>query len=272
MPQVPVLSPEMLETFRRDGMLRFDGLLSAAGVARARDAVLRQFEALGLRRGGVWQIGEKPEWPATGLKVARDIGHRHPEVDTLVTEPHVLALVDQMTGGGELDQTIHPGSQVLASLPNAGPWILPESWHIDCPRLPSGRSPGVQIFTFLEPVGPRGGGTLAMAGSHRLFDNGRAMKTKDIMRVLRGEPFFARLASERFRLGDPAIELPRGAVGDVGLKVVELCGNPGDAWLVDLRVLHAGAANAAETPRLMVTRRFVLAELMPEISAAYGWS
>jgi ectoine hydroxylase-related dioxygenase (phytanoyl-CoA dioxygenase family) len=262
----------MLETFRRDGMLRFDGLLSAEGVASAREVVLQRFEKLGRWREGAWHIAEKPEWPSAGIKPARDIGHRHPEIEALATEPAVMALVSELTDGRTLDQTIHPGSQVLASLPNAGPWILPDSWHIDCPRLPSGRSPGVQIFTFLEPVEPRGGATLAMAGSHRLFDNGRAMKTKDIVRGLRGEPFFARLAADRFSLGDPGTPLPFGAVGDVPLKVVELTGKPGDAWLVDLRVLHAGAPNAAEWPRIMVTRRFVSADLVPEISAAYGWT
>jgi ectoine hydroxylase-related dioxygenase (phytanoyl-CoA dioxygenase family) len=262
----------MLEIFRRDGMLRFDGLLSSEGVASAREVVLRQFEKLGLWRDGAWHIAEKPEWPAAGIKPARDIGHRHSEVDALVTEPAVMALVGELTRGVRLDDTLHPGSQVLASLPNAGPWELPDSWHIDCPRLPSGQSPGVQIFTFLEPAEPRGGATLAMAGSHRLFDNGRAMKTKDIVRGLRGEPFFARLAAERFHLRDPAAALPLGAVGDVPLRVVELLGKPGDAWLVDLRVLHAGAPNAAEWPRVMVTRRFVRADLVPEISAAYGWT
>lgn len=272
MPQVPALTPDQLETFRRDGMLRFDGLLSPEGVARAREVVLRQFEKLGLWRDGAWHIVEKPEWPSAGIKPARDIGHRHPEVDALVTEPGVMQRVAELTGGGALDETLHPGSQVLASLPNAGRWALPESWHVDTPRLPSGQSPGVQIFTFLDDVEPRGGGTLAMAGSHRLFDNRRAMKTRDIVRGLRGEPFFASLAAERFELADPATPLPLGAVGDVPLKVVELTGRPGDAWLVDLRTLHAGAPNAAEHPRVMVTRRFVRAELVPEISAAYGWS
>ena len=271
MPQVPALTPDQLETFRREGMLRFDGLLSPEGVARARNVVLAQFEKLGLWRDGAWHIADRPEWPSAGIKPARDIGHRHPEVDALVTEPAVMTRVAELTGGA-LDESLHPGSQVLASLPNAGPWVLPDSWHVDTPRLPSGQSAGVQIFTFLDEVAPRGGATLAMAGSHRLFDNGKAMKTKDIVRGLRGEPFFARLASERFELADPAKPMPRGAVGDVPLKVVELTGEAGDAWLVDLRVLHAGAPNASNHPRLMVTRRFVRADRVAEISAAYGWT
>jgi ectoine hydroxylase-related dioxygenase (phytanoyl-CoA dioxygenase family) len=263
----------MLEIFGRDGMFRFDGLLSAEGVVRARNVVLGQFEKLGLWHDGAWRMPEVlPEWPAMGIKPARDIGHRHQEVDALVTEPAVMALVGELTGGRPLDETLHPGSQVLASLPNAGPWVLPESWHVDTPRLPSGQSPGVQIFTFLETVEPRGGATLAMAGSHRLFDNGKAMKTRDIVRGLRGEPFFARLTAERFELADPSVDLPLGAVGDVPLKVVELTGKPGDAWLVDLRVLHAGAPNARDRPRVMATRRFVRADLVKEIAAAYGWA
>jgi ectoine hydroxylase-related dioxygenase (phytanoyl-CoA dioxygenase family) len=58
----------------------------------------------------------------------------------------------------------------------------------------------------------------------------------------------------------------------VPLKVLELTGEPGDVWITDLRVLHAAAPNASDRPRVMVTDRFVPAELVPAISAAYGWT
>jgi ectoine hydroxylase-related dioxygenase (phytanoyl-CoA dioxygenase family) len=62
-----------------------------------------------------------------------------------------------------------------------------------------------------------------------------------------------------------------GVVSGVDVKVMELTGEPGDAFLTDLRVLHSGAANAAHHPRIMVTHRFVRADLVPELAEAYGW-
>ena len=66
-------------------------------------------------------------------------------------------------------------------------------------------------------------------------------------------------------------ESPTGSVGEVALRVMELTGQPGDVWVMDLRVLHSAAPNAADRPRLMVTHRFLRADLMAEVAAAYGW-
>ena len=55
------------------------------------------------------------------------------------------------------------------------------------------------------------------------------------------------------------------------LQVMEVTGAPGDAWLMDLRVLHASAPNAGDRPRVMVTHRFERADLLPEVAEAWGW-
>ena len=44
-----------------------------------------------------------------------------------------------------------------------------------------------------------------------------------------------------------------------------------DAWLMDLRLLHSAAPNAAPTPRMMATWRYFRAELVEEIAAGFGW-
>ena len=61
-------------------------------------------------------------------------------------------------------------------------------------------------------------------------------------------------------------------VGNVALQVMELTGAPGDGYLVDLRTLHSGAPNAADRPRMMITDRFIRADLAEEIAATYGWT
>jgi len=60
-------------------------------------------------------------------------------------------------------------------------------------------------------------------------------------------------------------------IGDVAVTLVELAGEPGDAYFVDLRVLHSGAPNAAPRPRMMLTYRFARADLMAEMAEAFGW-
>ncbi|MES2035060.1 MAG: phytanoyl-CoA dioxygenase family protein, partial [Pseudomonadota bacterium] len=249
MPTKSPLSPDQTAAFARDGVLRLEALIPADAIASAREAVLRPLTTLGLWRDGQWRLaGARPP------KVARDIGHRHPAVEALIEVPTVKAVVDTLLEGRPFDRTVYRRPQILFSLPAATPWTLPPHWHTDCPRLASGEAPGVQLFTFLQPVEASGGGTLVIAGSHRLLDDGHDVRPADIARALRDEPFFRRLASG-------GVDLLAGTARGVPLRVVELTGRPGDVWLMDLRALHAGSVNASDRPRLMVTHRFLRADL-----------
>jgi len=163
----------------------------------------------------------------------------------------------------------HP--QLLFTLPNATTWTVPATiWHLDMPRLPAGGVPGVQLFTFLEPVLPEGGGTLVVAGSHRLLNTGRFIRSKDVKARLKRWPYFRELmakdATDRSRFVHEV-----GRVDDVELKVVELCGQPGDLYLTDLRLLHTLAPNAARVPRIMLTQRFWLDATREAAQAGFGW-
>jgi hypothetical protein len=264
------LNPEQARQFEQTGVLRLDGLLSLEGVRRAREALLRPLEAIGLWRDGRWRLdaAPRPVWPDNGVKVAREIGHKHPELLALIEEPQVQALVGQLLDGVGYDRSMANRPQVLFTLPNADAWTAPDGWHADSPRLASGRSPGVQLFAFLEEVSPGGGGTVVVAGSHRLLNEGRHLRSKEIRRRLSSEAFF------RPAPGASAAELMarRGRVEGVELGLVELTGGPGDAWIVDLRTLHSMAPNAADRPRMMITQRFVRTDVAEELSQAYGWS
>ncbi len=270
-----ILTPEQIAEFDRRGVLRFAGLLSVDRIRRAREYVQDRLALLGLWRDGEWRLGDqpRPQWPKTGPKASKTIGNKHPDVEALLDEPALLAAVDALLDGHPFDRELFKRPQVLFSLPNTHIWTVPAGWHVDAPRLPSGRRPGVQLFTFLDTVEPRGGGTLIVAGSHRLFNDGRSIVAKELRRLLRREDFFRELYSKA--PVEPAYRaslLDRtGAVGDVALELVELTGAPGDAYLIDLRVLHAGAPNAADRPRMMATYRFVRADVMQELAQAYGW-
>ena len=117
MPQPAFLSDEQRSRLDRDGVLKLEGVLDPAVVARAREAVLAPLARLGLWCDGTWCLDARarPEWPDQGLKPARDIGHRHAEVEALIQEPSIRAMVDQLFAGGDYDRKVYPRPQVLAS-------------------------------------------------------------------------------------------------------------------------------------------------------------
>ncbi len=142
--QTFTLTPEQRDAFKRAGILRLDGLVSAEGVRRAREAVLRRLELLRLWKADAWHLDAlpRPRWPDTGLKTSEVIGNRHPELAALVEESALTAALDALLEGHPYER---PGPnrrpQVLFTLPNAQTWTVPSGWHSDRPRLASGQSP-----------------------------------------------------------------------------------------------------------------------------------
>jgi hypothetical protein len=270
----PTLTPDQRQDFELRGVVRLEGLISAEGARRAREAVLRPLEQIGLWRDGAWNLDAVPpaRWPLTGPKTASTIGHRHPELRALIEEPRLAALIQDLIGDCSLDPSQHP--QVLFTLPNLDHWTKPCGWHVDLPRLASGRSPGVQIFTFIDPVEAGGAAPLAVAGSHLLLNDRGGIRSKDIRRGIEAEPFFRDFYVDvRGAPSDREAFLARRArVHGVEVGLVEMTGRPVDVWLMDLRTLHASAPNTSSSPRLMMTHRFVRADVADELAEAYGWT
>jgi len=252
--------------------VRLDGLLPRDLVEQARAAVLRPLEKRGLWRDGAWRLDAmpKPAWPDHGPKTRDVIGGRQPELAAMLETPALTGMVAELLEWKPIDRRMHPRPQVLFTLPNIERWVLPPHWHTDVPRLRDCARPGVQVFTFLEPAGPRGGATMAIAGSHRLLV-GQRRNNRQMLRALAPEPFFRQLLRTTPTPWADDAELPVGAVTDLPLRVIELTGSPGDVWLVDMGVYHSGSPNAAASPRLMVTHRYVRADALPEIAEVYGW-
>ena len=266
------LSPEQRDAFERRGILCLKGFFPADAVGRARERVHQQLAKIGVSEAGGWRLpdGSRPRYPVTGLKTSRVVGNKHPEVLALMDEPALRATVDALLGGRPFDRAVFKHPQVLFTLPNAETWTVPDGWHSDSPRLASGEALGVQLFACLDRVAPGGGGTLVIAGSHRLLNERRSMRMKEVKRHLLAHDYFRRLYSPR--AAERASVLNETcAIGDVEVMLVELSGEPGDAYFVDLRILHAGAPNAAARPRMMLTYRFARADLMREMAEAFGW-
>jgi len=245
-----------LAAFRDRGVIRLEGLIPPEKVEAAVNAARDRMSPAGIWEDGGWLVDHLRQAPINeGAKFGRKLKGA-PEFDELVVGeiPNVVArlLDDRPTFCGMAVP------QPLFTLPNADSWEVPHNvWHLDVPRLPDCGIPGVQIFTFLETVAPTGGGTLVVAGSHRLLNGNERISSKNVKRRLKDEPYFRDLMSadtpNRQRFIDEV-----GHCGDVELQVVEMHGEPGDVYFVDLRVLHTPAPNATPVPRIMLTRRFFL--------------
>jgi len=252
-----MISAQQRETFEQKGVIRLERLLPQDKIAAARDVVVRALESFGAWRDGRWRFDEIDASGIAGQVTTRIKRIRKAPafvaVPTDRVEEAVSVLLDGRPFFAGMDRP-----QLLFTLPTAKHWTVPHSiWHLDVPRLPDGGTPGVQMFTFLDTVAPGGGGTLLVAGSHRLLNTGEHIRSKDVKRRLKRETYFRDLMSRH--VTDRARFLDEPArIGDVELKVVELHGEPGDVYLVDMRMLHTLAPNASQMPRMMLTQRFLL--------------
>ncbi|MCY4056965.1 MAG: phytanoyl-CoA dioxygenase family protein [Gammaproteobacteria bacterium] len=249
-----MLSPEQHDCFRRQGLVHLGAFLPRDRVDTAWTVTRRVFDEA--ETNGSAQVAVPPKGKLRGASESEPIRG-------LFTAALMNAIVE--LAGGRSVRPMGNRPQFLVTMPNAEEWTVPPTiWHVDLPRLPSNCLVGIQVFTFLSDVVPKGGGTLVVAGSHRLLNNGSRVRSKNIKKRLRRLPYFQDLMSkqsvdrERFLTEPGKAEDPDA--GDVPLRVVELCGRPGDVYLADMRLLHTLAPNATNEPRVMLTHRFVIEE------------
>lgn len=141
-------------------------------------------------------------------------------------------------------------------------WDVPHrAWHLDgWMDLASGEPSAVTVFTILTPLRPRGGGTLVVTGSHRLLQQhlAKPARVKAIRKGLGARHRWLRdlwTATTAPDVDRRRRYLDEGAVLDgVPLRVVELTGEPGDAYLMRADTFHAAAPNSLDDPRIMLVK------------------
>jgi ectoine hydroxylase-related dioxygenase (phytanoyl-CoA dioxygenase family) len=170
------------------------------------------------------------------------------------------------------------GGQIPVTPPGRKPWVLPKGWHMDCGfEQPTWPVFAVKLFAFIGEVGPAGGGTMLLPGSHRLVDRYRStFETPPVGGKANWHPFL--------RCHPPLGDLLRGAaqpeggrsmvgrrydIEGVPVEVVELTGSrgdtveltssPGDAFITHLHVFHSISPNTAAVPRQMLAKAFFAA-------------
>jgi len=209
-------------------------------VARVLAAVQTRYDAI---NGG---FGGAPKFPPSlrlELLMATAERFADPQVQRIV-----LHSLERMAAGGIYDQ-IGGGFHRYAT---DAEWRVPRmAWHTDAPRLPGDASGGIIALAYLDTVRPSGGGTVAVAGSHRLLPGSATrIRSRILKRRLRRHGYFRELWCKDPGRRQRLLRQWRRVDG-VDVRLEELTGAAGDVVLVDARVLHSLAPNCLARPRIM---------------------
>jgi Phytanoyl-CoA dioxygenase (PhyH) len=240
--------------FEASGVVGLHGAFTAEHAAAMRDAIWRHAERqAGLRPAdpASWAGSPVLNWQA----LSRDLVFR-----SLVDNESVRSALDAIfEAGGWRHPT--PGAQILFSLPEPGPWVLPDGWHMDCGfDHATWPVPAVKLFAFVGEVAPYGGGTMVLSGTHRLVDRYRQTLPAPVgagkanwRAFMRHHPWLARLldGADRPDYGR-ALVGAAGEIDGVPVEAVELTGSPGDIVITHLHVFHARSPDTGIAPRLML--------------------
>lgn len=256
-----MITKSIKQEFEFHGIIKLKNFLSHDKVAQSQNLVRQNLEREGIWKDGTWNFSEgESSIQDRGKAFLSSLKKQGQFVDLLSEAQQLISeFLDQRSTYPATDYP-HP----LVTLPNSTSWSIPtKSWHLDCPRLSSGEIPGIQAFTFLETVTHGGAGTLAVMGSHRLLNNQGFLRSKQVLQQLKQETYFRNLMSKYYE-GRQRFMHESGYIDDVELQVIEMIGEPGDVFLMDLRILHVGAPNALSIPRIMLTQRYLLESAQEE--------
>ncbi len=194
--------------------------------------------------------------------------YKEAEILQGIGAPQLCEAIDDLLGPETWDKPRHWGG-FLVNFPDTEPaqWYIPNSgWHVDY-HYTYRPDPlfGLRVFTFLSDVQPRSGGTLIVAGSHRLVaryaaalsEQERALKYAHLRkRFNRSHAWLRRLTQEEEHAAGriEALMEQGGVIDGVAVCVDELRGRPGDVALMHPWLLHTRAPHGGSTPRFMLAK------------------
>jgi hypothetical protein len=244
------LTSEQRDAFDRRGVVSVPGFYAREAIDAMADRVWADIER---------RFGYRRDQPQTWR--GKHPGHfqalKKSGAFSALRSPELVALADATLGAW-----IEPAQWggLLLTFPTSAPTIARPPWHLDiggAERLTP--LPTLRIFTFLEPAPPGGGGTLYVAGSHRLAieierDLGRKVRSAEVReRLAAMHPWFAGLITAPY---GPKLDAFLGDEAEVGgqpVRLEQMSGAPGDLILMHPAILHGGAHNALDRPRMMLT-------------------
>ena len=246
-----MLSSAQRDEFDRRGILRLQATIPPADVTAMRQRVWQHLTD----QDGI-HPDQPPTWPAHPPAQFQKLTGTG-AFDAMATS-QLTAAIDGLLGPGQWQQPAHWG-RPLVTFPHPGTaWDVPTSdWHLDTQDL---ELTMLAIFAHLAPIRPRGGGTLVVTGSHRLTTPkgpqaaGAPVRSREVKAYLRTlHPWLHDLWNPHGDTGRIHRYLTEGAdIDGVHVRVEELTGEPGDAIIMNPRLLHVVALNSLDTPRLML--------------------
>lgn len=246
-------------SFGHDGIVPVRPLISDDAATAMRDAIWRRIEAHTMAR-----CGQPSTWRNVQLPSFKPIKQRS-VFRPLIESPSLAVILDEIFGPSQWEP-LASGVQVLFTLPNTDTWVLPHHfWHLDTHLEPVTPTSAIKVFCCLDTVTAGGGGTLALAGSHRLIDRYSASlpSQQEAMNTATMRTFLATdsWTRELIRPGDEPARTRRlmGSTHDadgITLGVVEMTGEAGDGYVTDIHTIHCVAPNALQRPRVMLAAVF----------------
>ena len=250
-----MLSEEQRLELDRNGIVRLPGAVPRSDAEEMCDSIWTMLE-----RSYQISRGNRETWKSRRVAGTHDV----PRSVTFgqVGSPGVREALDDLFGPGEWQEPDVWGS-LLVSFPDSDRWDVPsKSWHLDFPALRS--APGlfaVRIFTCLAGLEAGGGGTVFVAGSHRLVQNlfriagPERFRSADARRALIAKHVWMKELCSRDQTSDRVDRLMRNTtvVDGVDVRVVEMASEAGDVLLTHPLLLHAGARNCAIHPRMVLS-------------------
>ncbi len=251
MPQTFNPTRKQLDEFERRGVVRLPGFYPKADIASMTDRLWADLEkryGIGRDRPESWTVALPFQFQA--LKRSGAFG--------ALGSPKLFDLADALLGAGCWDKPQYWGGP-LVTFPTPAPSLPRPPWHLDIAGVERlSPLPILRIFVFLEPAPPHGGGTLYVAGSHRLAmeverAHGGPVRSAQVRDRLKAEhPWFASL------LTTPTADLRalvnvEARVGSHTVRLEEMTGAPGDLIVMHPAILHGAAHNGLDHPRIMLT-------------------
>jgi len=251
-----MFTPQQREEFDRSGIVLLPGAIASRDAAKMCDRV---WDTLGRRFKT--RRDDPSTWGARRVAGFHDL----PKAENFaeIGSPAVCEALDNFLGDGNWQRPERWGSLLVTFPESTECWNVPHmSWHLDFPA-PSHLQTlfAVRLFVCLAKLGPTGGGTLFLAGSHRLVQDLADKEPAEKLRsaearegLIRDYPWVKGLCSFDEKVDRVQQFVKSGAViGDVNVRVIEMTGETGDVFMTHPLMLHAGSTNCAKDPRLVLS-------------------
>ena len=255
-PEDSVLSPEAITSFAQQGYVHLPQAFARADALAIQATIWSQMQAHGFDRQ------DRSTWPVGSWQGVQD----QPALERGIAAPRLCGAINQLLGPNNWRLPRRWGGYLI-SFPQGAPedWTLTDNnWHWDDTLINhyGNRSTGLFILTLFSEVQAHGGGTLLVSGSQRLIEQffarlspaDQQLKQKPLkLRFAQSHPWLAELtgqSSEAINRRQHFME-ETSIVDGVPVKVIEVTGAPGDAYLCHPAIYHAASPNHGVLPRFM---------------------